>query len=97
MLNHPDDEARIVACQTYNQVVQNNPVVQTVAHKLGSFNIMNKFAEETSIKAREAAFGALSSFIRGLNLEIKKEFIEAKNGVQFLAVVLEDKELSIRL
>lgn len=71
--------------------------MQKVAHKLGSFNIMNKFAEETSAKTREAAFGALSSFIRGLNADIKKEFIEAKNGVQFLAIVLQDKGISIRL
>lgn len=97
MLHHPDTEARMVACQTYNQVVQNNPQVQKVAHKLGSFNIMNKFAEETSIKSREAAFGALSSFIRGLNFDIKKEFLESKNGVQFLALILQDQAISLRL
>lgn len=42
---------------------------------------MNKFVEETNIKNKEAVFGALSSFIRGLNKDVKREFISNKNGV----------------
>ena len=65
--SHPDAEARIIACQTFNQVVQNNEEVQNIAHKLHAFNLMNLFVAQTDIKNKEALFGALSSFIRGVN------------------------------
>lgn len=61
MLEHPDHEARKIACETFNQVVQNNIQTQQIAHKLGALNLMSKFVEEERPENKEAVLGALSS------------------------------------
>jgi len=58
---------------------------------------MTKLVEEKNIKNKEAIFGALSSFIRGVNLTVKTEFITNRNGVEFLALILLEKTISLRL
>ena len=71
--------------------------MQNIAYKLNSFNLMNKFVEEKVIKNKEAIFGALSSFIRGLSKTIKQEFIQQRNGIEFLVLILQEKTISMRL
>ena len=58
---------------------------------------MHKFVEEKEDANKEAIFGALSSFIRGLTHGIIEEFITKKNGAEFLQLILKDKTVSPRL
>ena len=44
--------------------------------------------KEENIKNKEAVLGALSAFLRGDNLESKREFILAYNGLDFLIMIL---------
>lgn len=58
---------------------------------------MRKFVEEQKAENKEAVLGALSSFLRAENYEGKKEFIKNKNGLQWLNLVLQDKDMSERM
>jgi hypothetical protein len=59
--------------------------------------MMRKFVEEQKAENKEAVLGALSSFLRAENYEGKKEFIKNKNGLQWLNLVLQDKDMSERM
>lgn len=52
---------------------------------------MSKFCVEDKIENREAAMGALSSFLRTENFNSKRIFIGKMGGLQFLAQTLNDK------
>lgn len=58
---------------------------------------MTKFVEENDLKNKEAVLGALSSFLRAENFNSKREFVGKMGGLQFLAVILNNKEFSLRL
>lgn len=58
---------------------------------------MTKFVEEKDHKNKEAIIGALSSFLRAENFNSKREFVGTMGGLQFLAVVINNKEFSMRL
>ena len=58
---------------------------------------MHKFVDEKDIKNKEALLGALSSFIRGLNHDIKQEFLTKRDGAEFLRLILEEQSVSSRL
>jgi len=58
---------------------------------------MTKFVEETDQKNKEAVLGALSSFLRAENFNSKREFVGKMGGLQFLAVLINNKEFSNRL
>ena len=55
---------------------------------------MHKFVDEKDIKNKEALLGALSSFIRGLNHDIKQEFLTKRDGAEFLRLILEEQSVS---
>lgn len=60
--------------------------------------MLAKFCTEDKIENREAAMGAISSFLRADNFNSKREFIGKMGGLQFLAQTLNDKEnASVRL
>lgn len=58
---------------------------------------MTKFVEEQDQKNKEAVIGALSSFLRAENFNSKREFVGKMGGLQFLAVLINNKEFSNRL
>ena len=47
--------------------------------------MVGRYAEETSVSAKEAVLSALSSFIRADNFEGKRRFIQEFDGTNFLA------------
>jgi len=65
----------------FSAVVQNNPEVQQFAFRHGALNLMTKFVEENEDMNKEAAFGALSSFLRAENFNSKREFINKMGGL----------------
>ena len=58
---------------------------------------MTKFVEDKDHKNKEAILGALSSFLRAENFNSKREFVGKMGGLQFLAVLINNKEFSVRL
>jgi hypothetical protein len=58
---------------------------------------MTKFVEEKDHKNKESVLGALSSFLRAENFNSKREFVGVMGGLQFLAVLINNKEFSVRL
>lgn len=46
---------------------------------------------------KESIVGALSSFIRSENFNSKREFIETRAGLQFIACILHQQNASVRL
>jgi hypothetical protein len=81
ILKHPDPETRVISCQLFSSVVQNNPEVQQFALRFGALNLMNKFVEENNLKNKEAVLGALSSFLRAENFNSKREFVGKMGGL----------------
>jgi hypothetical protein len=59
--------------------------------------LMHKFVEEQDHKNKEAVLGALSSFLRAENFNSKRQFIGQNGGLQFLAVMLLNKDFTPRL
>jgi len=45
---------------------------------------------EENLKNKEAVLGALSSFLRADNFYSKREFINKRGGLQFLAAILHE-------
>jgi len=70
---------------------QNNLMVQTASMENGAFLLFNAVLNETILENKENAFAALSSLLRGENLEAKREFIDT-DGVEFLLELLSNQE-----
>jgi len=64
--------------------------VQQFASKTGALNLINQFELEKTNRNKEAAFGALSSFIRAENFDGKRSFVIQFNGLDWLASLLND-------
>ena len=58
---------------------------------------MTKFVDEAELKNKEAILGALSSFLRAENFNSKREFVAKMGGLQFLAVLITNKDFTVRL
>ena len=52
---------------------------------------------ETNVKNREAVIGALSSFLRGINTEGKREFLSEYAGLGFFKGAIQDAKDQVRL
>jgi hypothetical protein len=51
---------------------------------------MLQFVKEENLKNKEGVLGALSSFLRADNFHSKREFINKRGGLQFLAAILHE-------
>jgi len=65
--------------------------------KCGALNLMFKFVEEIDMKNKEAALGALSSFLRAQNFNSKRHFVEHMNGLNFLESLMSEESVSVRI
>jgi len=57
---------------------------------------MNIVLKSEKMSTKVAAFAALSSLVRGLNMDIKRKFIDV-DGVEYLLCLLKDEKYSIKL
>jgi hsp70-interacting protein len=98
MLNSMYDKVRRKACYVFASCCQNNTFVQVDAMKNGAFNLFAQVMKEQKMENKEMAFSALSSFLRGENLQGKRDFIDA-DGVEFILELISnnDKFNSIKL
>mmetsp|Transcript_44116 Transcript_44116/g.50993 ORF Transcript_44116/g.50993 Transcript_44116/m.50993 type:complete len:378 (+) Transcript_44116:31-1164(+) len=85
------DEVRNQAYTVFASCCQNNTWLQLIATELGAPLIMNSIIKEESMKNKESAVTALSSYLRGENLKGKRRFIDWE-GVEFLLSIIKDKE-----
>ena len=69
---------RVLSLQIFSSVNQNDAMIQTDSINTGALEIMDLIQKEKNIKVREAMMGAISSMIRGENLEVKRIFIKNK-------------------
>ena len=96
MFNNTHEEVRRSWLIIFSLIVQNNVELQEVAFKYGGMNLMYQFWKEDSIKNKEHVIGALSCFIRTVSHEIKNEFIEKMNGLEWLRQIIIHKNTSNR-
>ena len=75
---------------------QNNIWVQNYSLKLHPLRFMNIVLKSEKMSTKVAAFAALSSLVRGLNMDIKRKFIDV-DGVEYLLCLLKDEKYSIKL
>ncbi|KAL4479530.1 hypothetical protein ABPG72_011852 [Tetrahymena utriculariae] len=69
---------------------QNNPHIQQWSVVEGAFQFLNIILNTDNMKTKEWALAAISSLIRGENLQSKRDFIEIE-GIQFNLDILKDK------
>jgi len=91
MLKSQYDKVRREAYFVFAGCNQNNLMVQTASMENGAFLLFNAVLNETILENKENAFAALSSLLRGENLEAKREFIDT-DGVEFLLELLSNQE-----
>lgn len=91
-------EIRSKAALILSECCQNEPYIQNSLLKQEPLRQMNRVLQEESIKNKESSFTALSSLIRGLNIDQKRKFIDC-DGVEFLLTLLYDtnSEYSVKL
>lgn len=66
---------KIIALQIFSSINQNDSFVQTESINSGALELVEVILKEDSIKLRENIFSAISSILRGENLEAKRIFI----------------------
>lgn len=81
---NPDAEIRRHACSIMTAALSNNKDSQNFAKRLGCLTLMNQYVEETNVKNKEALMGVISSFLRGENIESKRDFLKDFQGLQFM-------------
>lgn len=68
------------------------------ARRYGALDLIHQFNRETNVLNREALLGAISAYLRGKNMNAKREFLKDYNGISFLMTILYDiNKLSVRL
>ena len=97
IFNNPHEEARREACGVFSFANQNNVEVHKITSKLGALNLTHQYVRESNVKNREAVIGALSSFLRGINTDGKREFIKEFEGIGFLTGAIQDARDHVRL
>ena len=65
--------------------------------KLGALNLAQQYTQESNIKNREAVISALSSYLRGINTDGKRQFITEYDGINFMKQALINANGHIRL
>jgi len=65
------------------ECAQNNVWIQNFSLNLHPLRFMNFVLNNEEMKSKEASLSALSSLVRGLNMDIKRKFIDV-DGVEFL-------------
>ena len=75
---------------------QNNQWIQNFCLRLHPLRLMNKILNSPKLSTKEACTSALSSFIRGLNIDIKRKFIDV-DGVEYCLHILKDPHQSDRI
>lgn len=96
ILEHKDCENRVLACQILSAIAQNQTQIQKYCFEIGGFRLFNLIANEFEIPLKEAAFSALSAMIRGVSLEMKRNFIDI-DGVDFIFQQIFPKNISDKL
>lgn len=72
--------------------------VQKITGKLGALNLLHQYVRETNVKNKESVMSALSSYLRGINTDGKREFLsEAYSGMAFLKAALTQSLGQVRL
>jgi hypothetical protein len=51
-------------------------------------NLLHQYVKETNVKNREGIISALSSYLRGINTDGKREFLSEYSGLTFLKAAL---------
>jgi len=75
---------------------QNNVWIQNFSIRLHPLRFMNIVLKSEKMSTKVAAFSALSSLVRGLNMDIKRKFIDV-DGVEYCLCLLKDEKLSVKL
>lgn len=60
--------------------------------KLGALNLLHQYLRESNVKNREAVIGALSAFLRGINTDGKRRFLEEFSGLEFMRQAILDAQ-----
>ena len=98
IFNNPHEDARREACGIFSFTNQNNVDVQKITGKLGALNLLHQYVRETNVKNREYVMSALSSYLRGINTDGKREFLsDAYSGLAFLKAALIQSLGQVRL
>lgn len=64
---------------------------------MGVFDLLRLVMEEKESENKEAAFGALASYLRSNNYKGKKLFVTEHGGIQFIFAIFKNKQSSVRL
>ena len=64
---------------------------------MGALNLTHQYVRESNVKNREAVIGALSAFLRGINTDGKREFLEGYAGMGFFKGAIQDAKEQVRL
>jgi hypothetical protein len=87
MLNSCYEEVRKSAYLVFASCNTINAYVQHASIENGAMNLLNSIIKEKRMSNKEQAVSALSSFIKGESLNIKRAFIDV-DGVEFLLELL---------
>jgi hypothetical protein len=88
IFNSSYEDARREACSIFSFTNQNNLEVQNFTCKLGCMNLLHQYVRETNVKNREGIISAVSSYLRGINTDGKREFLAEYSGLTFLKAAL---------
>jgi len=92
-----DDSDILEKCaMIISSCAQNNVWIQNFSIRLHPLRFMNIVLKSEKMSTKVAAFAALSSLIRGLNMDIKRKFIDV-DGVEYCLCLLKDEKLSVKL
>jgi len=92
-----DDSDILEKCSMIiSSCAQNNIWVQNYSLKLHPLRFMNIVLKSEKMSTKVAAFAALSSLVRGLNIDIKRKFIDV-DGIEYCLCLLKDEKYSIKL
>lgn len=87
--SNKNKKARFLAAQIFQSIVQNSLTNQVFALETGAFKLIERILNEEELENKEAAFSALSAFIRGEALEIKRQFIET-DGIELIRKIYKE-------
>jgi len=91
-----DEDILEKCCFMIASCSQNNVWMQNFALRLEPLRLMNVVLKVKNMSAKVGAFSALSALIRGLNIDIKRHFIDV-DGVEYCLTLLKDEKNSFKL
>lgn len=96
VFQNSDKGVRLKCALILGECAQNQLYLQNHLMRFHPLRLMNVVLREEDNANKEAAFGALSSLIRGLNIDMKRKFIEV-DGIEYLVHILVDAKYSTKL